>query len=126
MSHHGMGSIPCQEAHLGIEAQKRYSHLDILLAAHIFGGKRYCPTFYWFHSASAQGSTSSLTTSSSVSRAVGLRVIFFLWPNMIKSVETITFHIFFMLLNTFSPTMYVLCLYINRIVAIAGYNPRFI
>lgn len=42
-SHHSMGSIPCQEAHLGIEAQKRYRHLDILLATHILGGEEILP-----------------------------------------------------------------------------------
>lgn len=71
MSHHSMGSIPCQEAYLGPEAQKYYSSLGILLATqtHFFCSiqTKYCSTLCWFHSASAQGSPSDHTTSSSKS-----------------------------------------------------------
>ena len=44
MSRHSMGSIPCQEAYLGLEAQKHYSTLDILLATQIrFWGEEILP-----------------------------------------------------------------------------------
>lgn len=127
-SHHSRGSIACQEAHMGLEAQKHYSSLHILLAAqkHLVQ-KTYCPMLYWFHSASAQGSTRGNTISSSTifcSRT--RRCFFFLCPNMNKSVEMITLHILLMLLNTFLPTLYELCLYRERIVVVAGYNSRFI
>lgn len=41
MSHHSMGSIPCQETYLGLEARKHYSSLDVLLATqtHLGGGE---------------------------------------------------------------------------------------
>jgi len=78
MSHQSMGPIPCQEAYLGLEGQEHYSSLDILLAPEInfLGEKRYCPAWYWFHSASAQETASCHTTSSSTSCSVGLGLFF--------------------------------------------------
>lgn len=45
---------------------------------------------------------------------------------MNKSVESVSFYIFLIVLNTFSPTMYVHHFNVNRIVVIAWYNPKFI
>lgn len=115
MSHPSVDSTPCQETYLGPEAQKYYSYFDILLViqTHLLE-KRYCPSLVWLKQCSGRHKQSYYIF---FQKLRSRRVIFSLGPNRNKSVETASFHIFLIVLNIFSPAMYVFHFYANSMIA---------